>query len=92
VALEKKLKANDLAIAKVAKTVNLTDKSLQSTQLKITELAKTKNALTIKKNQQETLLAQQLRTAYTAGHHDYLKLMLNQQQAASVQRTITYYK
>ena len=91
-ALEKKLKANDLAIAKVAKAINFTDKNLISTQLKITELAKTKKTLTAKKNQQEALLAQQLRTAYTAGHHDYLKLILNQQQAAPVQRTITYYQ
>jgi septal ring factor EnvC (AmiA/AmiB activator) len=90
--LEKKLKDDDLAIAKVAKAINQTDKDLTATKKDIKALAKTKAELTAKKRHQENLLSQQLRTAYTTGHHDYLKLILNQEQAASVQRTLTYYQ
>jgi len=37
-------------------------------------------------------LAKQLRSAYTTGQHDYLKLLLNQEQSGKIQRTITYYQ
>jgi septal ring factor EnvC (AmiA/AmiB activator) len=90
--LEKKLKKDDMAIAKVAKAINQTDSDLKTTKKDIKTLAKTKTELTAKKLHQENLLSQQLRTAYTTGHHDYLKLILNQEQAASVQRTLTYYQ
>ena len=43
------------------------------------------------KQQQEKVLAQQLRTAYTSGNHDYIKLILNQENPAKVLRTLTYY-
>ncbi len=41
---------------------------------------------------QEQLLAKQLRSAYTTGQHDYLKLLLNQEQSEKIQRSITYYQ
>ncbi len=90
--LEQQLKNDDLAIAKVAKSINATAKSLITVQQKLTELTKEKHALTQKKQQQEDLLAQQLRAAYSSGNHDYLKLILNQEQPANVQRTVTYYE
>ncbi|MGL1958220.1 MAG: peptidoglycan DD-metalloendopeptidase family protein [Colwellia sp.] len=90
--LEKQLKNDDLAIAKVAKSINTTNKNLTLSQQKITSLAKQKHQLTQKKKSQELLLAQQLRTAYTAGQHDYLKLLLNQEQSEKIQRTISYYQ
>lgn len=90
--LEKQLKNDDLAIAKVAKAINTTNKNLTLSQKKITSLAKQKRQLTQKKKSQELLLAQQLRTAYTAGQHDYLKLLLNQEQSEKIQRTISYYQ
>ena len=90
-ALEKKLKADDIAIGDAAKAINETKHSLESTQQKISELEKTKIELTIQKKQQENILAQQLRAAYSTGHHDYIKLLLNQENPAKVQRTVTYY-
>ncbi|MBU2870147.1 peptidoglycan DD-metalloendopeptidase family protein [Colwellia sp. E2M01] len=90
--LEQQLKQDDLAIAKVAKAINQIELDLDNTQEKITELAKEKKQLTIAKQKQETLLAQQLRSAYTTGQHDYLKLLLNQDQSEKIQRTISYYQ
>ena len=90
--LERQLKSDDLAIAKVAKAMNDTEQSLKSTQEKITSLSEEKQQLTSQKIAQEKLLAKQLRSAYTTGQHDYLKLLLNQQQSEKIQRTITYYQ
>jgi len=90
--LNARLKKDDFAIAKVAKNINKTQQSLQETQQKITELTLEVNELNQKKRQQEKALSHQLRTAYTAGQHDYLKLLLNQEQSSQVQRSVTYYQ
>jgi len=91
-ALEKQLKNDDLAIAKVAKAINDTEQLLKITKKKISSLSKEKQHLTSQKITQEKLLAKQLRSAYTTGQHDYLKLLLNQEQSEKIQRTITYYQ
>ncbi len=90
--LEKQLKVDDLAIAKVAKAINKIELNLRTTQEKISVLAAEKKMLTIAKKRQEKLLAQQLRSAYTTGQHDYLKLLLNQDQSEKIQRAISYYQ
>ena len=71
--LEKQLKTDDLAIAKVAKAINNIEEKLSNTQKKITTLAAEKKSLTTAKTKQENLLAQQLRSAYTTGQPDYFK-------------------
>ncbi len=90
--IEKQLKQDDLAIAKVAKTINTLENKLSQSKEKIAKLASKKKKLTQDKQQQERLLAQQLRSAYTTGQHDYLKLLLNQDQSEKIQRTISYYQ
>lgn len=89
---EKKLRNDDISIAKIATSIINTQKDLQETQQTLKNLAREKVSLTNKKQQQEKVLAQQLRAAYTSGHHDYIKLLLNQESPASVERTVTYYK
>lgn len=86
------LKSDDLAIANVINKLNKTNISLKNTKKRLNVLVKEKSQITQDKKQQETVLAKQLRTAYSTGHHDYLKLILNQQDPGSVQRTVTYYQ
>ena len=90
--LEQQLKTDDLAIGQVAKKLQATKQSLLAVRKKISQLANEQQQLESAKKQQEQILAKQLRAAYSAGHHDYLKLMLNQQKPSSVQRTITHYQ
>ena len=90
--LERQLKNDDLAIAKAAKLINETTQQLKITNKKIVSFSKEKQQLSAQKIKQEQLLAQQLRSAYTAGQHDYLKLILNQDESKKVQRTISYYQ
>jgi len=90
--LELQLKRDDLAIAKAAKAINDTEQNLKATHKKIAKLGKEKQQLSQQKRAQEQLLAKQLRSAYTTGQHDYLKLLLNQDQSEKIQRTISYYQ
>jgi septal ring factor EnvC (AmiA/AmiB activator) len=90
--LENQLRNDDISIAKIVKVMIKTQDDFEDTQQTLKELAQEKITLTHKKQQQEKVLAQQLRAAYTSGHHDYIKLLLNQQRPASVERTVTYYK
>jgi len=92
ISLEQQLKNDDLAIAKAAKAISDTEQQLKITTKKIAALSKEKQQLSAKKSRQERLLGQQLRSAYTTGQHDYLKLMLNQDDSKKIQRTLSYYQ
>jgi len=86
------LKNDELEIAKLIKQINQSNTELKTTQSRLTTLAKQNRELNKKKQQQENILAKQLRAAYSSGHYDYLKLILNQEKPASIQRTVTYYQ
>lgn len=90
--LEAQLQQDEIAIAKIAKALNQTQQELSLTKQQISDLEKQKTQLEQQKRQQEALLAKQLRSAYTSGNHDYLKLLLNQEQPSKIQRVTTYYQ
>jgi septal ring factor EnvC (AmiA/AmiB activator) len=90
--LEQQLKTDDLAIGKIAKSLSNTTSELTATENKLAELSAEKKQLELAKKQQEEILAKQLRAAYSTGHHDYIKLILNQEKPSNVQRTITHYQ
>ena len=90
--LTAKLKQDDLAISHIIQQLTVTKTQLNETQQQLKNLEKQQRELTLEKQQQERLLAKQLRAAYSTGHHDYLKLILNQQDSKNVQRTISYYQ
>jgi murein hydrolase activator len=90
--LEQQLKNDDIAIGRIAKSLANTANKLTATRKQLTQLSLEKKQLELAKQQQEQILAKQLRAAYSTGHHDYLKLILNQQHPSSVQRTITHYQ
>ncbi|WOH36653.1 peptidoglycan DD-metalloendopeptidase family protein [Thalassotalea fonticola] len=90
--IQQQLKKDDLAIAKTAAKMNETQVKQKQTKEKINKLNQQQRILATKKKQQEDVLAEQIRSAYSAGHHDYLKLLLNQQGPSKVQRTLTYYQ
>jgi septal ring factor EnvC (AmiA/AmiB activator) len=91
-AIEQQLKSDDLAIANITKKINNIERDLIVTQTEILTLKSEKDRLTQSKNRQEQLLAKQLRSAYTTGQHDYLKLLLNQDKTNKIQRTLSYYQ
>jgi murein hydrolase activator len=90
--LEKQLKANELAISEVAKVLSNTNKKKIDISQKIAKINADIKITNSKKQQQETVLAKQLKTAYASGQHDYLKMLLSQDASQDTQRTLTYYQ
>ncbi len=86
------LRIDELAIADSAAKLNQAQQQRKHTQQRLTELNLQQKKLQKEKAKQEEVLADQLRSAYSTGQHDYLKMLLNQQQPSEVQRTLTYYK
>ncbi|MCT8988326.1 murein hydrolase activator EnvC family protein [Shewanella phaeophyticola] len=86
------LKSDEQAIAKAAQKVNQSQASLSAVNAKLRELDKQQIELASLKSSQQKTLSKQLSSAYLAGNHDYTKMMLNQQNPATVERMLAYYQ
>jgi len=89
--LHRQLKADEQAISQLARRLNGTQQQLQQIRGELSELNRQSQSLTRALQQQEALLAGQLAQAYRFGHHDTLKLLLNQQDPTSMARALDYY-
>jgi septal ring factor EnvC (AmiA/AmiB activator) len=90
--LEATLRKAELEIAKTAKALNSTEQELANNTQQQQQLKKQQKALQKKLNLQQKALAKQLRSAFMTGNYDYAKMLLNQQDAAKFERTISYYQ
>ncbi|MEJ6476190.1 murein hydrolase activator EnvC family protein [Pseudoalteromonas piscicida] len=88
---EAKLKAFELDIAKSAKAVSLTEVGIKENKVEQAALKEQESNLLSDKKKFEKLLAAQLKSAYMTGSHDYSRMLLNQDHAAKLERTIAYY-
>lgn len=89
--LGKNLKQHELDIAKNAKALNIAQNSIRKTQQQQQQQQQQADALTDKQKLMQKALASQLKSAYMSGGHDYSKMLLNQQNTAQVERTLSYY-
>lgn len=90
--LNKALKKDELKIAKAAKAVRESRRSLTQVNKQQQQLDGKRAELEGQQKQQQQALAVQLRSAYLAGRHDYIKLLLNQQDPGRLERTLNYYQ
>jgi septal ring factor EnvC (AmiA/AmiB activator) len=90
--LQDNLKIVEIQIAKSATTLNKTETSLDTNQQQLSELRKQQKDYLTSLEQQKSVLAKQIRSAYMTGNYDFAKMLLNQQDAANFERTITYYQ
>lgn len=90
--LQDNLKEVELQISKSAKELNSTEKSLDNNQQQLSVLRKQQKGYLTSLEQQKSVLAKQIRSAYMTGNYDFAKMLLNQQDAANFERTITYYQ
>ncbi|WP_299572499.1 peptidoglycan DD-metalloendopeptidase family protein [uncultured Shewanella sp.] len=86
------LKRDEQAISSAAQKVNLTQASLTQVNTKLGELEVEQVELDKRRITQQKTLSKQLSSAYLAGNHDYSKMMLNQQNPATVERMLAYYQ
>lgn len=90
--LQDNLKMVELQIAKSAKKLNETEISLHDNQKQLSQLRKQQKDYLASLDKQKAGLAKQIRSAYMTGNYDFAKMLLNQQDAANFERTITYYQ
>lgn len=91
-ALQNQLKNAELEISKLTKASIISRQELKLVEDEKRSLTKRRSSLLDQKEQQETLLASQIRSAYMAGNHDYTKMLLNQENAGKFERLLVYYR
>jgi len=89
--LELELIQNEKAIAKSSLKVSQTKEKISGQRMELISLQKKSEALIIEKKKQQSLLEQQLTSAYMAGQNDLVKLILNQEDLSKVVRAKSYY-
>ncbi|MBV7317497.1 peptidoglycan DD-metalloendopeptidase family protein [Shewanella sp. NIFS-20-20] len=90
--LQALLKQDELAIAAIARKAAKTRGQLADTQKQLEQLNSQFVELNAAQDKQQKTLAKQLSGAYLAGNHDYSKMLLNQQQPATIERMLAYYQ
>nr|WP_321271745.1 murein hydrolase activator EnvC [uncultured Tolumonas sp.] len=89
--LQQQLKTDEDAIAAANQKLQTSQSQLGKVRSKLQRLEAQRAKLEAESNQQQRLLAEQFDEAYRMGQHDYMKLLLNQQDPAAVDRTLAYY-
>lgn len=89
--LNTQLKADEQAISTAAAKLDQTKLQLKQNQQKLVKLQQDKLELERQASHQKQLLARQAESAFQAGNHDYLKLLLNQQDPAKLSRALDYF-
>ena len=89
---EAQLKSADSALAQAADAVVQQQAKITELQAQQQKLDAEAKALEQQRQQQQSLLAAQVKAAYQVGGHDYTQLLLNQQDAVKLERTLTYYQ
>jgi septal ring factor EnvC (AmiA/AmiB activator) len=90
--LQDNLKDIEIQIAKSATQLNKTESFLDNNQQQLSVLRKQKKDYLSSLEQQKSVLAMQIRSAYMIGNYDFAKMLLNQKDATNFERTITYYQ
>ncbi|GGO65775.1 murein hydrolase activator EnvC family protein [Bowmanella pacifica] len=89
--LEAGLQKAEKDIAALVKDVKRTRTRLDSNKAEQNKLQKEAQQLQTKIRQQKQALSAQLRSAYMTGQHDFTKMLLNQEDAAKLERMLSYY-
>ena len=90
--LEEALSDSEQAIANVSQRVNETKKTIEEKRASLVSLKKSTKQLEEDKLKQQSLLQQQLVSAYMTGQNDLIKLMLNQEDLSRIVRAKSYYQ
>ena len=90
--LEEELSESEQTIAKVSQQVNETKNTIEEKRAALISLKKSTEQLEEDKIKQQSLLQQQLVSAYMTGQNDLIKLMLNQEDLSRIVRAKSYYQ
>jgi len=90
--LEDELQLLDKNIASLTLKSTRLKTSIGNKQESITALQQQEDKLAKKLSHQQAILSRQLTSHYQLGHHQYLQLLLNQQQPSTISRALNYYR
>ena len=90
--LQDNLKVVELQIAQSVLELSKIEISLNDNRQQMIVLRKQQKGYLTSLDAQKSVLAKQIRSAYMTGNYDFAKMLLNQQDAANFERTITYYQ
>lgn len=89
---EAALQQSDRALANAANAKRDTEQQISQLRQQEQQLLTQQSTLEQQLQQQQQLLAEQLKSAYSLGQHDYSRMLLNQQDAAKLERVLSYYQ
>lgn len=89
---EAKLQQSDKDLAQASSVSRKTEQEYQALAKREQQLISEKAELEHTLQQQQRLLASQLKSAYSLGKHDYSRMLLNQQDAGKLERVLSYYQ
>jgi septal ring factor EnvC (AmiA/AmiB activator) len=90
--LEETLRTTELQLGKLDRQLRSIGRDLRAKRHRLDTLSRDRESLRAELAAQREALARQLRAAYILGRQDYLRLLLNQQDPAAVERVLTYYR
>lgn len=90
--LQERLKNAELRISSVTQDITVSNKRIKENESEQKTLVAEKTSLLKRKNEQQKLLAKQMRSAYMSGNNDYTKMLLNQEDAGKFERMLVYYR
>ncbi len=89
--VSQELRTTEINISKRVNNLNQLKRKLRRQNKRLRQLQKQRRELNKDLVTQRDLLGQQVRTAYTIGKQEYLKLLLNQENPNAIGRVLTYY-
>ena len=90
--IRQELRTTEVNISKRVNNLYQLKRKLRHQNKRLRKLQHQKNELNKDLDLQQELLGQQVRTSYTIGKQEYLKLLLNQESPAEIGRVLTYYE
>ncbi len=90
--VELEIESNEKAINAAESNIAALQSKIQNSQNRLLELEAESKTVNSKKQEQQTLIAQYIRTAYLSGKQEYLKLLFNQENISQSARMLRYYQ
>ncbi|MDJ0892535.1 MAG: peptidoglycan DD-metalloendopeptidase family protein [Gammaproteobacteria bacterium] len=88
----RELRVTETSLGDVARELTNIGRRLRGARQRLGKLRRQERQLTAQLDAQRHVLAAQVRAAYMLGRQDYLKLLLNQEDPATLERTLAYYR
>lgn len=90
--LEQTLRDIEQRVNQSTQAMQATERELAQNQERIAELEQEQTELEADLERQAELLADQIESAYRSGRHDFIQMLLNQQDPARIERILAYYR